>query len=828
MVGQAEAVLRDVRDAARSLTRMPLFTTTVILCFAIGVGVNAMMFGLVNALLFRAPPGVQDANRVFRLHLKYVAPGAPQFPELGDGNLTAFDYDALQAGARTLDVAAYATHEMTIGHGAGARAVSVMFVTPSYFHLLGVRPALGRFLAHDENGISTGAVAVLSYGLWQERFGGVSGVLGRTVRVGTGAYTIVGVAPEGFRGTDLKRVGLWLPSGAALHEIYHNDVTDFRVAQWLHTIVRPRPGVSEAQARADASRTFQVAYASRFAPGFRGVMVATLDPIIAGYGNELTKDDQVSLWLAGMSIIVLLIAIANIANLLMARAATRGRDVAIRVALGISRARLWQQLLTESLLLAVVGGALGLTIAWLGSRGLALYAFPALRAAGGIVDVRILAFAALTAGLTALLSVVAPLRYGMRADQPLMGAPPDGGRARSRLRVGLLVGQVALTTVLLVGGGLFARSLSALRSLDLGMDVDHLVVGRVALAQAGYPEGEAQAIMRRMADRVRELPGVREVSLASTAPFLGSFSWPDFLIPGRDIPSPGEGPLPLLYINDVSPGFFRTVGTPVIRGRTFTTEDERSGRPVGVINEAMAEALWPGGSAIGKCIHVGEPRMPASTAPCSEIVGVVQGTHLESLRERPRWQYFAPLATGSLSLTPVLLVRTHGDPRALVRTIRRTMQTSGPDLPYADVRTMAQVIEPQLRPWRLATTMFALFAGIALALALSGLYGAFSYMVERRRPEMGVRIALGARPAHIVRLVVGEGARASLIGIGVGLLGAVVLGHTLGALLVGVSWADMSLLTGTSVLVLVTAVLATYLPARRASRVDPTVLLHTE
>ena len=830
MAQQVETLFRDARHAARSLRRTPAFTAIAILCFAIGIGVNAMMFGLVNALLFRPPPHVRDAAEVFRLHLTYTVPGGPDLPHLGGGNLAYSDYTDLRDGTRTLEVGAYATHDLTLGHGAEARAVPGMFVTPSFLHLLGVRPFLGRFLVEDDDGADGAAVAILSYGLWQRRFGADSGVLGRTLRVGRGTYTIIGVAPEGFRGTDLEPVELWLPSWAALHELYDGDIKQFRASQGLHAIVRLRPGVSTMEAEADASRAFQLAYASRFGQGFKAVMVATMDPIIAGYGGDLTKDDTVSLWLAGVSVIVLLVAVANIANLLLARATARRRDVAIRLALGITRGRLGRQLFSESLMLAIAGGAVGLIIAGWGNEAIKRFLFPSLRVAGGMVDTRVLGVAAFTAVLTAVLCSLTPMRQAIRSNvlSHLKAGPHDGSDGRSRLRIALLVGQVALTMVLLVGAGLFARSWSALRSIDLGIDVEHLVVGRMALSEAGYSTAEADAIMHRVRDRVRVLPGVREASLASTAPFLGSFSWPDFTVPGEDIPLTSDGTTPLLHINDVSPEFFSTIHTPLIRGRTFTEADEHGARPVAIINQAMADALWPHENAIGKCIQVGWQRGPARAAPCSEIIGIVRGTHIGALHEPPQWQYFAPLSRGDVNRTPLLLVETAHDPRALVQTIRRAMQDADPDLPYADVQTMEQVVEPQLRPWKLGTTMFTLFGAIALALALCGLYGVFSYMVERRRQELGIRIALGARSVDIAQLIVGEAVRASAIGIALGLLGAIALGRALASLLVGISWLDVGLLAVTSILVTVTTILATYLPARRAIRVDPTALLHME
>ncbi|HEX5436437.1 MAG TPA: ADOP family duplicated permease [Gemmatimonadaceae bacterium] len=832
---QIDSFLRDARQAARSLRRTPTVAAVAILCFAIGIGVNATMFGVVNALLFRAPPHVQGATHVFQLRLTFLVPGGGAGPMLGGGHLTNFDFAALRSSAHTMDAAAFSTHDLTLDRGAAAHAATVTFATPSFFRLLGVRPALGRFFAEDEDNVTGGSpVAVLSFGLWQRRFGGDSAVLGRTLPVARGTYTIVGVAPEHFRGTDLQPVDLWLPTGAALHELYRDSPQQFRIASWLDPLVRPRAGISTADAAADASRAFQLAYSQRFGPRFHAITVAKLEPIIPGLGGTLSKDARVSLWVAGVSVIVLLVAIVNVANMLLARVVARRREIAVRVALGVSRSRLARQLLLESLLLAGAGTLIALVMAVWGSALVGRFFTPDLSAVGALIDARVLLLAAAAAVATAVLCALLPMRQAVRTDvsSGLKAGARDGAAGRSALRTGMLVAQVALTMVLLVGAGLFARSLRALRSIDLGMDAGHLVVARMSLADAGYDASASARIMERLRRRVQALPGVRAASLAYTAPFLGSFSWPDFIVPNsvkNEQASGGGGPHhPLLDINDVSPGFFAALGTPLVRGRAFTRADEQSGIPVAIINQTMAHDLWPSGNAIGQCIQVGGVHTRAAKAPCSEIIGIARDTHARTLREAPRWAYFAPTAAHDVDGTHLLLVRTAGDPRTLLPAIRHSMQATAANLPYADVRTMSNIIAPQTRPWLLGTTMFTLFGVIALVLALCGLYGVFSYAVEQRQRELGVRVAFGARSADITRLIVGEGVRAGAIGVALGLVGAMAVGRALESLLVGVSWLDVSVLVAMSGLMLATTVVATYLPARRAARVDPTTLLRIE
>lgn len=827
-----KALLRDLAYATRSLSRAAPFTAVALLCFAVGSGVNATMFAVVDALLFRSPPHVRDASNVFRLDIKYVMPGSSSVPDLGAGRLANSDYEVLHADGRGLNAAAYATRELTLERGTDPRRILATFVTPSFFKVLGVDPYLGRFLPDDDASGASSRLVVLSFGLWTKRFGADSAVLGRTLRVGNGLYTIVGIAPAGFRGVDRQAIGLWLPYQAALHELYRHDVAQFRIAQWLNAVVRPRPGLSRAMAEAEASRLFQLAYSSRFGPGFRGIMVATLEPIITGYGGHLSGDERVSLWLAGVSVIVLLIAANNVSNLYVARNAARRAEIAIRVALGAGRAVLARQLFVESFTLSVAGGSIGLLIAWWGSEATRRYFFPDLRSVGGMIDTHVLGASVLVVTVTALASALLPVRQAVRSDvvTQLKLAAHGEGEGAVTLRIGVLAAQVALTLVLLVGAGLFAMSFRSLRSIRLGMDLDNLTVGRMALGEAGYSAVQADQIMQQVRDRLRAIPGVESVSLASTAPFLGAFSWPDFIVPDHASMSAvaDRHRSALLEINDVSADFFGTLGTPLLLGRTFTNVEEANGRPVAIINKTMADALWPGGRALGHCIQVGGMRRPARTAPCSEIIGVVSDTHVANLREAPEWQYFAPRSRRDVDWSPVLLIRSHSDPRTLMPILRRAIQGATPDLPYANVQTMRQIVAPQMRPWILGTTMFTLFGMIGLALALFGLYGVFSYTVEQRRREIGIRVAIGARPVDVVGLVVRQALGASAVGIGVGLLGAAAMGRALGSLLIGISWFDGTVLGAAVALVAVTVAAAAYAPARRASRVDPTILLRAQ
>lgn len=832
MALRLEALRRDLGYAARSLRRAPGFTGIALLCFAVGTGVNATMFAVVEALLFRAPPHVRDAANVFSLDLRYVVPGSTSNSDLGAGRLANSDYTALASESRMFDAAAYATRELTLGRGIGAKPVLATFATPSFFDVLGVEPYLGRLSLETGDALQAGASAVvLSFGLWQRQFGADSTVLGRTLRVGNGVYAISGIAPAGFHGVDHQAVDLWLPYQAGLHELYRDDMGQFRIAQWLNAIVRPRPGVTRAVAEADASRLFQLAYSRRFGTGFRGVLIATLEPIIRGYGDHLGGNEQVSLWLVGVSVIVLLIAVANVSNLYVARNAARRAEIAVRAALGASRLVLARQLFIESFTLAISGGLIGLILAWWGSGVIRRYFFPSLLTVGDMIDARVLGAAALVVTAAAVACALLPIRQALRSDVVSQLKLADNGTREQgvAVHIGVLAIQVALTMVLLVGAGLFAMSFRSLRSVDLGLDIENLVVGQLPLAEAGYSPGQSGLIMQDIRDRVRAIPGVESASLASTAPFVGSFSWPDFVVPGEERAVGGETDGPgLLELNDVSANFFATLHTRLLRGRTFSPAEEAGAQPVAIINKTMADALWPGGHAIGHCIRVGGMHRSARTAPCSAVIGVVNGTHVMDVREAPKWQYFAPRGRHDVDWGPILLIRTKRDPSGLMPVLRRTIQGAVPDLPYADLQTMRQIIAPQMRPWMLGTTMFTLFGVVALALAVCGLYGVFSYSVEQRRREIGIRVAVGARPADVARLVVRQALGTSAIGLGLGLLGAVAIGRALRSFMIGIPWLDGSVLGAAAVLIALTVAVAVYVPARRASRVDPTTLLRTE
>ena len=836
-----------LRYALRSLRRTPGFAIAAALVLAIGIGANATMFGVVDTLLLRPPAHVVEPERVTRV---YVKQSDPAFGEFTNSSVSYPDYTDLRDQGRDFSaVGALAGGRVPYGRGASARELRAVFATRSFFGLLGVRPALGRFFTPEEDDPAKPVrVAVLDHGLWRREFGSDPAVLGRQLQLGDAQYTVVGVAPKGFTGVDIAPVDVWIPMAAADPLMASAEAFTSRNWQWLQIVGRLRPGATaEAAALAatavrrhaqeEARRTAGPGQRRRIALGGpRGPRgdddaIVILGPVVRDRGPDPSRAATVSLWLGGVAVVVLLIACANVANLLLVRALRRRREIAVRVALGISRTRLALQLGAESLVLAAGGAVLGIGVAAVGSR---VVQRVLLEDAGDIplrLSGRVLLFTAAAAAVTALVCGLVPALQASAPDLTgaLKSGQREGGAAgHRRLRDGLVVAQVALTIVLLVGAGLFVRSLRHAVTLDMGIEPQGLVVANMDLREAGYDRQESDALFRRMLDRLETLPEVEGAALAVSTPFRSMFSQ-RLRIPGRDsLPRPAEGGGP--YFNGVTAGYFPTMGLALLRGRLITDGDVGVRAPVMVINDALARLYWPGQDPIGQCIIAGRD----STGPCRTVVGVVENAKMSELREQPAPQLYMPLPPGDTLMAPlrVLFVRGRAaGPDAangLVPVVRRAMQSVAPDLPYANVSPFTELYDSQVRPWRLGATMFSLFGGAALLLAVVGLYAVLAYSVSQRTHEIGVRLALGAQAGHVVRLVVTQGVRVALIGLAVGAVGAWVGGRFVRDQLFGVSAHDPLVFGVVAATLLAVAGLASWVPARRASRTDPLEALQAE
>ncbi|HEY3219758.1 MAG TPA: ABC transporter permease [Gemmatimonadales bacterium] len=802
-------MLQDVRYALRTLARSPGLSLAAVLTLGLGIGANSAIFGVVDRLFFRPPAHVVDPDRVVRVS---VTKTDPRWGTITGGIGTYPDYLVFRARMRGFStVAATMGASFNLGVGEHARRVTAELVSASFFPLLGVRAERGRFFTEEEDRVGRPAyVAVVSHAFWRGEMEQSPDALGKTLLVGHNAYTVIGVAPDHFAGLGLREPDLWLPMSAGAPEVMGNRNILTCCGFGFRTIARLAPGVSAARAAAEGTVLMRIEDSTA---------ILALNSARGALDPNFSSDARLSIWLAVVSGIVLLIACANVANLLLARAAQRRREVAVRVALGAGRGRLIRQLYTESAVLAACGGTAAVFIT--------LWAGPLLRAAllpdattAGVLDLRLFAFTAGAILVTALLAGLSPaLQAGvLDLSSALKSGPREGGMHRSLTRSGLLVAQVALTLVLLTGAGLFITSLRHVQSLRLGFDADHLIVAGGDLGALGYKTPDITAIYERIRERVARLPGVAGASLSIGSPF-GTPSMFRVAVPGVDtLPYTSTGGL---FVAGVTPDYFRTMGTIVLRGRVFTDADNAGARRVVVVNQTMARLVWPGQDPIGKCMKIGD------TSTCSEVVGVVEDARLFKVTDELVMQYFIPLSQFGGPVTS-LEVRTIGPADAMVGAVRREVQATSRELPYMSIDPMPQLFAGQLRVWRQGSMLLSLLGGLALLLAAVGLYGVLSYVVSQRTQELGIRIALGAASGDLLRLVVRQGLGITVVGVVIGVVGALAGGKAIAALLYGVSPHDPLVLGLVTLLLLSVAAVASYLPARRASRVDPVVALRAE
>ena len=830
-----EAVWQDVSFALRQMRRSPGFTAAVVATFALAIAANATMFGIVDRLLLRPPAYLADPGSTHRV---YLVRRLPDGEERVDNNISYRRYTELREHGRAFSSAAafYAT-DMVVGTGEEARELRTGLVSASFWQLFDARPVIGRFFGEAEDRVPAGEpVAVLSYGFWQSRFAGSQDVLGQTIRIGGKTYTIIGVAPKGFTGVSLEPLIAFVPITAAADDMFGAFRSPWHSGHnlsWLEMVVRRSPGVSAEAAQADLTGAYRRSWTA--SPGARPVEEARPHALLASVlfdrGPKQRDDAKVATWLGGVAVIVLLIACANVANLLLARARRRGREIAVRIALGVGRARLVGQLITESVLLGLLGGIAGLGLAQVGGGVLRVLLLPDLDWSAGLLDRRLLlatAGAALAAGL---LAGLAPALQAGRGD--VAGALKAGGREgsvrRSRTRAALLVLQVALSVVLLVGAGLFARSLYNVRTVEMGFDPERVLYASVDLRGTRLTPAESMALTRRLLDRARELPQVEHAALTRSVPFWMTWS-EDIAVPGIDSVSR----LGDFSANAVSADYFATMGTRLLRGRPIGDEDREGTQRVVVVNEAMARTIWKETDALGQCLKVGgmEPRTPggsagADAAPCSIVVGIAESIRRGSF-DTPAMEYYMAMDQRRDVRDAGMFIRTRGESRRQLEAVRQELQRLVPGAAFVSARSLQDVVDPNLRPWRLGATMFSVFGALALVLAAVGLYGVIAFNVTQRIHELGVRVALGARTPDILRLVIGEGMRLAVLGVVLGLGAALVAGRYVATLLFKVSPTDAATFVIVGAALLVVAVAASFAPALRAARVPPNVALRAE
>jgi predicted permease len=828
MFERFDALRDDVRYALRQLRRAPGFSAALALTFALGIGANATMFEIVDRLLFRPPAFMPDAERVGRVYLRYPdADGSERI----DVNISYLRYTELAGKTRAFatTAAVFQDENRIVGTGAAAEAIAVGLVSESFWGLFDVRPALGRFFTADEDKAPNGTnVTVLGYGYWASRLGGDSSVIGKPLRIGGKHYTVIGVAPRGFHGIWATNTAAYVPITAAAFDMFGTDsYARGHGATWLEMIARLRSGAEAATASAELTTAFRQSRTDAAAAREPARPVRAQDlslsrgefaPLAFERGPKASESATVARWLAGVAVIVLAIACANVANLLIARSIRRRREIAVRVALGVSRSRLVAQLLTESVLVAVLGGALGLVLARFGGGAIRALLLPNVDwTLVPAFDSRVLLFTAVAAVLTGLVTGIAPAAHALRADvnRSLKAGEREGGGERGRLRTTLLLSQAALSVVLLIGAALFVRSLRNVETLDLGWDSKRVLLIGLDLRGTELKRDERNALTQRVVERIRGMPGIVSASTLFSVPFRSTWS-DDVFVPGMDSAAHQR----TFVVNPVGDDYFTTIGTRILRGRAVGASDPE--KPlVAVVSESMGKLLWKGQDPIGQCFRLG-----ADTNPCREVVGIAEDMTFGNIKGDDSMQLYLPASQERSGGS--IIARAAGDPRTQAEPLRRQIQLLLPGMGYATVRPISHVLDSVTRQWRLGATMFTIFGLIALVLAAVGLYGVIAYDIAQRMREMGVRVALGAQARDIRRLVVWQGVRVALAGAALGMVGAAFAAKYVAELLFHTSAYDPLAFVGAATTILVVALLATLIPARRATRVDPVVALRSE
>ncbi len=823
-----QTFLQDIKYGTRMLLKNPGITAIVILALALGIGANTAIFSVVNSVLLRPLP-YDEADRLVFLNEKSAV-----LDEMSISYPNFEDWRAQNQAFEKIGVYNRGSYNLT-GSGEAERIVTGQ-VSADLFSVLRVNAAMGRVFTNEEDKPGTAPVVVLSYGLWQRRFGGQTSILNQPITLNTKAYTVIGVMPQDFQYP--SRVEMWVPVGQLSDQ-----------ASWksrgnhpgLYGVARLKPGVSFDQALADMNRV-AVNLEKQYPDSNTGNGIR-LRPLIEIYVSDIRR----ALYVIFAAVaFVLLIACANIANLLLARATARRKEMAIRSALGAGRWRIARQLLTESVLLSLIGGTVGLLLGRFGIK-LILYispdAIPRSREIG--LDWTVLLFTLGVAFITGILFGLVPALQAGEVD--VHETLKDTGRGmsgRSWLRSSLVVVEVATTLVLLIGAGLMIRSFYLLQKVNPGFSYEHLSSFSVSLPSKKYANDETRTgFYNALLTNLRSLPGVESSAAASGLP-LGNNGWQtSFTIDGR--PHPARGDVPLMEACLVTPDYFKAMNIPVLRGRVFNDHDDKShlvGKDLSklnenqrsiagansiVIDEEFARRHWPNEDPVGKRIRLGGGAHDADT-PLLEVLGVVGRVKMDSLsQDSNRVQGYFPFAQMPQSSMTVI-VKGSGDPNQLISAARQQVKALDPDQPIYSPRTMGDIRAESVAPERLNLTLLSLFAGIALILAIVGIYGVMSYSVTQRTHEIGIRMAIGASRADVFKMILSHGMKLTLIGVGVGLVGAFALTRLMATMLFGVQPTDATTFATIAALVIGVALLACYLPGLRATKVEPTISLRYE
>jgi predicted permease len=824
-----------IKYAARTFRREPAFVAGVVATFGLVIGINAAMFGLVRRLMLAPPPGIERAERVVRVGMTLTTQDGTAF------TMTSTSYPAFQ-GLATLGafagIAAVATDSVTTGKGADLAEVAAIEASGGYFATLGVRPAFGRLFDASDDVLPNGNdVVVLSWAYWQRRFAGESSAIGQQLVVDDQALTIIGVTPRGFNGTELAPVDLFVPLTTALRKRGAGWWSDPRI-RMVGIVARLKDGVTPAVAATTALGSVRESLGGVYREGIRAT---SLESVLPGRSARETPQARIALWLTGVSVVVLLIAAANVGTLLLLRAARRRRDAAIRLTLGARRSHLARQAVIESVLLSLAGCALGLLLARWVADVVRVTLLPNIARMDRVIDPLVLVTSVGAACAAGLLASVGPIAQLGRRDLSMELRTGGGHGASGRLvyQHALLAVQVALSVVLLVGAGLFVRSLERVQSQDLGFSTAHLL--HVTLDfQRAIPARERDHVHEDALRRIAGVPGVTAVTIVQGMPF-SSHNIPPIHVPGYAMPSPAVQQLPIMYA--ATPEYLAMMDVSLRAGRLFTRADTTGTPLVVLVNETMARTIWPDENAIGKCVQAGhapdplgmDPMTAAALLPCRTVVGVVRDSRARSLRtegnEAKLMQYYLPI--GQVPPAPFpdvpnahgLLVRTSGEPERAVAQVQRIIQGTSPYPVYARVTPYQALIDPQLRSWRLGAMLFSVFGLVALAIASVGLFAVVSYLVSQRTREIGVRLALGASGRGVARLVVFDALRMAGVGGVAGIAVAIVAAPLVQSMLFQTSAREPVILVAAALVFLAVTMCASAIPAWRAGQVSPMTVL---
>jgi predicted permease len=805
-------MIKDLKFALRGLRKRPAFAAIAIATLALGIGANTAIFSVVNAVLLRPLP-LKEPDRLMTFWLSAPAKGLRHM----DLNEALFAYD--RERTRTFEsLAAFEDGEFALTGGGEPEVVPGAIVTFNYFNVLGREPLHGRTFTAQEDTPGHNNVAILSYALWQRRFGGDPNIVGQSINVDSNPTTVVGIMPPDFsfpdpaeRASSSGHVQLWVPKG----------LDPQNTNSWNLTAVgRLQPGATAGDANKEITslyRQFSEEYHARVGSGAVDLNVST---VLMPLRNNIVGDvRQPLLVLLGAIGFVLLIACANLTNLLLARAAARTREMAVRQCLGASAMRIARQTLTESLLLSFIGALAGILIAiWIVSALKSFVSSQIPHIESVTVDSTVLIFTTAIMLLTGLLCGLAPALRGARVN--LQEAIKAGVRSSAsgssrRLNNIFVVSQLALSLVLLIGAALFLQSFRNLLSVNPGFRAENVLMAELALPEQKYPDkAQVESFYERLRQGVRNVPGVEAVELCQVVPFSGDGQGGPFNVEGV------EEEAKVAWLRSSTPGYFAAMGMPILKGRGFESSDTANSLPVAIVDEKLARRYSPDGDLTGRRIRIGD-------GPWMAIVGVVPSVKNRKLDE-DAWPYIYRPYSQWIRRETMLVMRTSVDPSSVVGNVRQEVAKLDPELPLANISTIQRAIDRSLVTTRLTNWLLAGFAATALLLALTGIYGVMSLNVANRRNEFGIRLALGAQRSNVLRMMLGHGLRLAVVGVGLGLLAAIAFTRLLKGLLFGISASDPLTFAAIAMLLVGVALLACWIPARRATKVDPLEALRTD